>query len=200
MPPAGRVVCGYTHSEGIGQDERKSGSICRPARLDKARSGAHSGGMARYSTFRSGAALGAVLLSACSASPRGEAGASAAFADQGRSDPPGAALPLSIGGRLDDEEGNAASTAANCAVALNVTANRVAQISGDRTAAEVALINQAENYFASQAGVVVPSLGDSRAVTTSIDRKDIAEQAQLAIACLRRFANRGAATIPKEVL
>ncbi|MEL7518286.1 MAG: hypothetical protein AAFN48_04965 [Pseudomonadota bacterium] len=151
--------------------------------------------MVWFSSLRLGAALGAVLLSACSASLGGQAGESAAFADRAESDPPGAALPLSIGGRLKSEGDNAASTAANCAVALRITANRVTQINGDRTAAEVALMNRAKDYFASQTGVAAPS-----ALASSIDRKDVAGQAQLAIACLRRFANRGAATLPSGAL
>jgi len=199
VPPGGRFGCVYPHSEGFGQDERKSGLISGCLRLDKAQGGAQSGAMVWFSSLRLGAALGAVLLSACSASLGGEGGESAAFADQAESDPPGAALPLSIGGRLESEGDNAASTAAstaaNCVVALKITANRVTQINGDRTAAEVALMNRAKDYFASQAGVAAPS-----DIASSIDRKDVAGQAQLAIACLRRFANRGAATLPSEAL
>ncbi|MEM7702454.1 MAG: hypothetical protein AAF251_11000 [Pseudomonadota bacterium] len=147
--------------------------------------------MALLSTLRFCTTLGAALVSACSAAPSGETASGDALTVEAESDPPGAALPLSIGGRLDSEEDNPASTAANCAAALKVTSNRVARVSGDRTASEVALMNRAEDYFASQADA--PS-----AITSLVDSNDVAGQAQLAIACLRRFANRGASTIPPK--
>lgn len=146
----------------------------------------------RISHFRQGfALLGATLLCACGADvPEIE--------DPGTTtlDPPGAALPLSIGGRAEAAGDDTYTISVNCAAALSLTAERLAQMANDPRSDEIALIGRAEKHFESQAETAQAEVDDAvTSVTAAIARQrqeksaEITEQAQLAIACLRRFAD-----------
>ncbi len=159
--------------------------------------------MARYSHLRAhgplhrhmlsavALAAAALTLSGCSAEP-----APRAEADVQSADPAGVALPLSIGGQVAAEGEDDSVVAINCSAALGLTAERLASMTNDPRSAEIALIRRAERYFAKQAGGSVEAAIAQRRSEKS---DEATEQAQLAIACLRRFgdevsAQSGAAT------
>lgn len=111
-------------------------------------------------------------------------------------DPPGAAAPLSIGGRMGDAGDGPYETSINCAVALNITAERLMQMSSSASSNEVKLIARAEEHFkarAEQAQTDDPEITGSTAAAIARQRSEksdaASEQAQLAIACLRRFGD-----------
>ena len=100
-------------------------------------------------------------------------------------------MPLSIGGRVLVEDDDEFSAAIRCAAALDLTAQALAVMSGKASGPEVAQIRRAEEYFLKRA--VEQSAPDSAAtVDAAVARQraeradDVAGQAQLAIACLRR--------------
>ncbi len=123
----------------------------------------------------------ALTLSGCSSEP-----APTAEADAPSADPAGAALPLSIGGQVAAEGEDDSVVAINCSAALGLTAERLATMTNDPRSAEIALIRQAERYFAKQAGGPVDAAIARRRSEKS---NEATEQAQLAIACLRRFGD-----------
>lgn len=127
-----------------------------------------------------------------------------ALDDTAASDPPGAALPLSIGGRVDSDAGDERTTAINCAAALGLTAQRLAGVTDNASSNEIALIGRAEDFFIARAGMAgnagagagggagEPAMGSiEAAVARRREEKsaEITQQAQLAIACLRRFGD-----------
>ena len=149
--------------------------------------------MARYSHLRAhgplhrrmfsavALAAAALTLSGCSGEP-----APGAEADVQSADPAGAALPLSIGGQVAAEGEDDSVVAINCSAALGLTAERLASMTNDPRSAEIALIRRAERYFAKQAGGSVEAAIAQRRSEKS---DQATEQAQLAIACLRRFGD-----------
>lgn len=138
-----------------------------------------------------GATLLSVVLAGCSSStPAAEEGTAPA------KDPPGAALALSIGGRAAAEGEGIYDTSVNCAVALSITNERLAQIANNPDSPEVALLRRAERHFVTRAREAQAS--EEEAVATpeaAIAQRRMEkasatqEQAQLAIACLRRFGD-----------
>ncbi|MDJ0978425.1 MAG: hypothetical protein QNI87_07800 [Erythrobacter sp.] len=174
--------------------------------LDKARRLPHSRAMGAVlpSAAKPGAlivaAIGAaalLLLSGCSRNTEAD-GMNAAVAGQASDsvDPPGAALPLSIGGRVEADADGGFDAAINCAAALNITARRLASVTDNPLSEEIALIVKAQRYFtaeASEAAAADDSLvGSVEAVIASrreAKSAEITQQAQLAIACLRRFGD-----------
>lgn len=112
------------------------------------------------------------------------------------SDPPGAALPLSIGGQAAAEGEGLFEIAVNCAAALDLTAERLAQMSSNPRSREIALLGRAEDHFEARAedaraedSDVVGSTEAAIARRRNEKVEETTEQAQLAIACLRRFGD-----------
>ncbi|MEM9500335.1 MAG: hypothetical protein AAF941_00685 [Pseudomonadota bacterium] len=111
-------------------------------------------------------------------------------------DPPGAALPLSIGGRAAAEGESVFEISVNCAAALDLTAERLAQMVTNSASDEIALLGRAKNHFearAEDAGASDPEIITSPAAAIARRRNEkideTSEQAQLAIACLRQFGD-----------
>ena len=148
--------------------------------------------MVALPSFRSIAliALGA-SLAACSSSD-----STADAETMAKEDPPGAALPLSIGGRAAAEGDSLYETAINCAAAIEITSERLAQMASNPNSNEINLLGRAKDHFEEQAGkaqaedseiVGSPAAAIARRRTEKADATK--EQAQLAIACLRRFGD-----------
>ncbi len=134
-----------------------------------------------------------VLLgaSACSSG-----GSSPEAPSASESDPPGAALPLSIGGQAAAEGEGLFEISVNCAAALDLTAERLAQMSSNPRSREIALLGRAEDHFEARAddaraqdSDVIGSTEAAIARRRSEKAEETTEQAQLAIACLRRFGD-----------
>ena len=133
-------------------------------------------------------------------------------------DPPGAALPLSIGGRFVVEDDDKVGAAIHCAAALSLTAERLAAMQDPALGAQFAVFESAEAHFLDQARTLAvgasPGPDDdltavmdaemdaemdagsplkADAIAARVERRreeksaEVSEQAQLAIACLRRF-------------
>ena len=142
-------------------------------------------------------ALGTMVLASCAQeAPSGDAATSVALINEVSTDPEGAALPLSIGGRVEAEAGDAFSTAVNCAAALSITADRLATVTENPLSNEIALINRAEGFFVDEAEeAAAEGEGAAGSVEANVARRreekasEITTQAQLAIACLRRFGD-----------
>jgi len=144
------------------------------------------------------AVLSAMLVAGCSSDAPSESGTAAA--NQGApdrvsgGDPEGAALPLSIGGRVEAGDNDMQEVAVNCAAALGITAERLASMSDNPQSAEIVLIGKAEDFFTAEASAAA-ALDDTAvgSVEAEIARRRVekssetTEQAQLAIACLRRY-------------
>jgi len=131
-----------------------------------------------------------LALAACSKPPVTDASGWPPRDDQASNDPPGAALPLSIGGQIKAEGGGALSTAVHCAAALGLTAQRLSSVTDNPLSAEIALMGRAEEFFiarANEAALQTRSVSDAVARRREEKASEITEQAQLAIACLRRF-------------
>ncbi|MEO0462631.1 MAG: hypothetical protein AAF127_05845 [Pseudomonadota bacterium] len=133
------------------------------------------------------------LIAACSGAPDTvDADNAAAIA---KADPPGAALPLSIGGRVAAEGEDAVNVSVNCAAALEQTAEKLASMTDNPRSAEIAMIRQAEDYFSAEAESDIASAGIPGSAAAAIARRKgekadaVTEQAQLAIACLRRYGD-----------
>lgn len=139
------------------------------------------------------AVLSALLVAGCSSDAGYVAGEVVPDQTAG-ADPQGAALPLSIGGRVDAGDEETPDVAINCAAALAITAERLASMSDNPQSAEIALIGKAEDYFTAEASKAA-ALDDTAvgSVEATIGRRRVekasetTEQAQLAIACLRRY-------------
>lgn len=135
-----------------------------------------------------------LALCACSQEPAGDPAATLALEPATQPDPEGAALPLSIGGRVEAEEGDDRSAAVNCAAALGITAQRLATVTTNPLSNEIALINRAQDFFIKRAGEAdANGDGSAGSVEAAVARRqeekaaEVTQQAQLAIACLRRF-------------
>ncbi|MDY7096620.1 MAG: hypothetical protein SXU28_00635 [Pseudomonadota bacterium] len=133
----------------------------------------------------------ALLIAGCSSESPLDANAQVA-----EGDPEGAALPLSIGGAVPDTQGGEMEAAVNCAAALGLTAERLATMTDNARSTEIGLIRQAEDHFIAAAkraeGSTDIEVGSSQAAIARRrgEKADEAtEQAQLAIACLRRYGN-----------
>lgn len=114
-------------------------------------------------------------------------------------DPPGAALPLSIGNAARDDGADAFAAAVNCAAALEITRERLVQMSTQRVSREIDLIGRAKDYFEAQAeeaaetgsdGMTSPQAAIARRKREKQD--ETTQQAQLAISCLRGFGEQTA--------
>ncbi len=123
-----------------------------------------------------------------------------------QTDPPGAALPLSIGGQAAAEGEGLFDISVNCAAALDLTAGRLAQMSSNPRSQEIALLGRAEEHFesrAEEAKATDPEVVGSTTAAIARRRNEKAdettEQAQLAIACLRRFGDDVSAATGAEV-
>jgi len=121
-------------------------------------------------------------------------------------DPPGAALPLSIGGQAAAEGEGLFDISVNCAAALDLTAERLAQMSSNPRSREIALLGRAEDHFearADDAKAADSEIAGSTEAAIARRRNEKAdettEQAQLAIACLRRFGDDVGASTGAEV-
>lgn len=137
-----------------------------------------------------------MALAGCSSEPSVDGQNAASGTTQLAADPAGAALPLSIGGRVDAETGDAMEGAVNCAAALGLTAERLASMSDNPLSNEIALIGRAQDFFTDQASDAAAqsetAIGSvEAAIARRRDEKsaEITQQAQLAIACLRRFGD-----------
>jgi hypothetical protein len=138
-----------------------------------------------------GLALIAALLTGCSSpSTDPEEGANRA------KDPPGAALALSIGGQAAREGEGLYDTSVNCAIALAITKERLAQTADNPASREVALLKRAEQHFTARAreafetedkALTAPAAAIAERRAQKADA--VQEQAQLAIACLRRYGD-----------
>jgi hypothetical protein len=142
-------------------------------------------------------ALGLFSLAACADIPPQQDLAPAAMVPVAADNPPGAARPLSIGGRVALEEGDARTRAVHCAAALNLTAQQLTAASADRFTAAVAILGKAEAFFLEAAGEAAAEGTNSRASIAALARRrreekssEVREQAQLAIACMRRVSDR----------
>ncbi|MEM8726322.1 MAG: hypothetical protein AAGE86_12445 [Pseudomonadota bacterium] len=111
-------------------------------------------------------------------------------------DPPGSALPLSIGGRASADGESVFEISVNCAAALDLTAERLAQMADNPRSEEIALLGRAEDHFEARAEgaqaddpdiITSPAAAIARRRNEKAD--EASEQAQLAIACLRRFGD-----------
>ena len=127
-------------------------------------------------------------------------------ADAEQIDPPGAALPLSIGGQAAAEGEGLFDISVNCAAALDLTAERLAQMSSNPRSQEIALLGRAEDHFEARAEDAKAADAEIIGSTTAaIARRrnekadETTEQAQLAIACLRRFGDDVGAVVGAEV-
>ena len=114
--------------------------------------------------------------------------------DTAARDPEGAALPLSIGGRVEAEGDDAMMVAVNCAAALDLTAERLASMTTNPLSNEIAMIGRAESFFIARAERAASAdTANTTSAAAAIGRRrsekadEVTEQAQLAIACLRRF-------------
>lgn len=132
------------------------------------------------------------LSAACGDQPSGAADRVAAASE----DPPGAARPLSIGGAVAAAGDDTLSVAINCAAALEQTAEKLATMTDNPRSAEIAMIRQAEGYFSEEAqGAADTQAGGAGSSDAAIARRkaeksgEVTEQAQLAIACLRRYGD-----------
>jgi hypothetical protein len=153
---------------------------------------------ARRTLFLSGCLPLILVLASCSGASDTPDGA-----DNAAEDPPGAALPLSIGGRTETAGDDPFAVAVNCAAALDQTAERLAQMANNPRSEEIALLGRAAKHFEANANKEAMSGADQTdsSPAAAIARRrqektgEMAEQAQLAIACLRRFGDDiGAAT------
>jgi len=136
-----------------------------------------------------------LAFAACSQAPVADASSWPLRDDQASNDPAGAALPLSIGGQIQAEGDDALSTAVHCAAALGLTARRLSSVTDNPLSAEIALIGRAEKFFvarANEASLETSSVADAVARRREEKASEITEQAQLAIACLRRFGDSAA--------
>ena len=129
-----------------------------------------------------------IALPACSA----QEAADASGDDAGISaDPPGAAVPLSIGNGAPDETGDAFAAAVNCAAALDLTAERLAQMTTGVASREIELMERAGDFFIAEAERLGADKVTTPAASLARRKQDEAgatrQQAQLAIACLRRY-------------
>ena len=143
--------------------------------------------------IRTSFALSIMLLgvSACSSG-----GSSPETPSTEESDPRGSALPLSIGGQAAAEGEGLFEISVNCAAALDLTAERLAQMSSNPRSREIALLGRAEDHFEARAEDareqdtdVIGSTEAAIARRRNEKLDDTTEQAQLAIACLRRFGD-----------
>jgi len=108
--------------------------------------------------------------------------------------PPGAALPLSIGSAAQEEGDDPFANAVNCAASLDLTAERLAQMSSGPVSREINLMEQAESWFEGRAqdasDAASNSVSSAQAAIARRRREKVDDrtgQAQLAIACLRRY-------------
>jgi len=135
------------------------------------------------------AAFGLLALAACGSDGDRETAEDTATP----SAPPGAALPLSIGNAASEEGEDALAAAVNCAAALELTSERLAQMSTGGVSREIDLIGRAKDYFANQAETAASDTASSPAAAIARRKREKAgettQQAQLAIACLRRFGD-----------
>lgn len=133
--------------------------------------------------------VAAAALSACGSDAPDRSVAVGADA----ADPPGAALPLSIGNAAGEEGADAFAAAVNCAAALDLTGERLATMAAGGASREIDLISRAKDYFTAQAGgAVADNVTSPEAAIARRKREKAGEttaQAQLAIACLRRFGD-----------
>ncbi|KPP95489.1 hypothetical protein [Erythrobacter sp. HL-111] len=142
-----------------------------------------------FRAARSGlpALCAALALAACGGEGAPTPGAKA----DGPADPPGAALPLSIGNAAPEQGDDAFAAAVNCAAALDLTAERLAQMSAGGASREIDLIGRASDFFTAEAERAGANEVTSPAAAIARRKRDKAgettEQAQLAIVCLRRF-------------
>lgn len=148
--------------------------------------------MIRLPAFRRGALAATlsltVLLAACS----GEA--SRQVDDrEAVSDPPGAATALSLGGRVSSEGDSEFDIAVNCAAALRITSTTLGQMTSGPASQEVRMINRTATMFEAtaeeQRAGEAPGASTQAVIERRIAEKseNAGEQAQLAIACLRRM-------------
>lgn len=103
------------------------------------------------------------------------------------------------------EEGDEFSNSIQCAAALGLTAQALAAMSDSDSSPHVAQIRLAEKHFLQRAlKAPGPAQGDSASVDSAVARErvakadEVAGQAQLAIACLRRFGGSFDLATPKE--
>lgn len=99
---------------------------------------------------------------------------------------------MSIGGRVESSEGDQLSYAIDCAAALRLTAQRLDTGAARSFGTEIAVITRAEEFFLHRAAQAEPDTTDAL-VSAAVARRhaekraEVGQQAQLAIACLRRF-------------
>jgi|GEM_PF-2530086 len=149
--------------------------------------------MIRLPTFRRGALAATMsltmMLAACSGEATQEVDDREAVAD-----PPGAAAALSLGGRVSSEGDSEFDIAVNCAAALRITSKTLVQMTSGPESQEIQMIDRTASIFGERADELRSSNDASgasarAAIESRISEKSesAGEQAQLAIACLRKM-------------
>ena len=142
--------------------------------------------MSRLATKITFAALCSLLITACGQqADRDETQQSAAQ----NSYPEGAARALSIGGDVASEGDDEFDIAVNCATALRITAETVGRMTGSDDTPEIRAIERGADTFESRADAAFPERDVESAIAARTAEKatDSGQQAQLAIACVRRL-------------
>lgn len=132
-----------------------------------------------------------LALGACSAADEGSQDSAADSAD-----PPGTAQALSIGRQVVAEGEGAFEISVNCAAAIGLTAEKLAQMTSNPRSRELAIMARAEDFFEAQAKEAQAELeGSASSPAAAIARRrsenadSTTEQAQLAMSCLRQFGD-----------
>ncbi|MEM6584608.1 MAG: hypothetical protein AAF692_02530 [Pseudomonadota bacterium] len=135
-----------------------------------------------------------VGLAGCADLPSGSVADRLAPSGGALVDPPGAALPLSIGGRIEPREGDLQAVAIPCVAALDMTAKRLAAMADTSSGPALAVFQDAQAYYLDQASRLSgKSILGPEAVSARVrqyqDEKagEVRQQAQFAITCLRRY-------------
>lgn len=85
-----------------------------------------------------------------------------AFPERRFDDPPGAALPLSIGGQFVVEQSDPLGSAIHCAAALSLTAKRLTAMRDPAIRAQFAIFESAKVHFVNQAQSLSAGLSDDQ--------------------------------------
>ena len=144
------------------------------------------------------AVLATMGLAGCADVPRGSAPDRLTPSDVALTDPPGAALPLSIGGVVEPGLADREGVAIPCAAALDMTAKRLTAMADASSGGALAVFQDAQTYYLNEAGSLSGESGlgpealSARVRHYQEEKADqVGEQAQFAITCLRRYGESG---------
>ena len=111
-------------------------------------------------------------------------------------DPPGTAQALSIGRQVTTEGDGAFEISVNCAAAIGLTAEKLAQMTSNPRSRELAIMAQAQDHFEARAQAAqAEAEGNTTSPAAAIARRrsenadSTTEQAQLAMSCLRQYGD-----------